>query len=301
MPLRVIRAGYGSPERPDAFPDPDALDARAGLPAAVELLEGRRVAVLTGAGMSTRSGIPDYRGPDARPRNPMTYQEFMGSVGNRRHYWARNQYGWRFVDAAEPNAAHTAIARMESAGVVQGVITQNIDRLHEKAGTVEVVDLHGTYAWVLCTACGSRFPREQVSRYLDELNPGSYDGMAAGTDIEYAPDADATVEETEGFRVWDCPVCQGVLKPDVVFLGENAPAEKVALSRRIVERADVLLVAGSSLTVNSGRRFVRQAARVGKPVVIVNHGTTGADALATVKVDAPVDEFLTDLGLLLGA
>lgn len=301
MPLRVLRAGYGSPSRQDQFPDPHALDARAGLPRAIELLDGRRIAVLTGAGVSTPSGIPDYRGPDATPRTPMTYQEFMGSVANRRHYWARNQYGWHFVAGAEPTAAHTAIARMEAAGHVDGVITQNIDRLHQKAGTVDVVDLHGTYAWVLCTACGSRFPREQVSRYLDELNPGFYDGMASAQDIEYAPDADATVEDTAGFRVWDCPVCQGVLKPDVVFFGENAPAEKVARSRRIVQRADVLLVAGSSLTVNSGRRFVRQAARSQTPVVIVNHGVTGGDALATVKVDAPVDRFLTELARNLGA
>lgn len=161
------------------------------------------------------------------------------------------------------------------------------------------MDLHGTYAWVVCTSCRSRFPREEVSRYLDELNPGFYDGMDSAADVEYAPDADATVEHTAGFRVWDCPVCQGVLKPDVVFFGENATALNVALARRMVTHADALLVAGSSLTVNSGRRYVRQAAREGKPVVIVNHGVTGADELATLKVDARVGEFLTDLASLL--
>lgn len=299
MPLRVIRAGYGAPADESLFPDPHALDARAGLQPAHELLVGRRIAVLTGAGVSTPSGIPDYRGPGAKPRTPMTYQEFMGSVANRRHYWARNQYGWHFVAQARPSAAHTALAGMEAAGVVDGIITQNIDRLHQKAGSLAVVDLHGTYAWVVCTSCGSRFPREQVSRYLDELNPGFYDGISSADDIEYAPDADATIEDTGGFRVWDCPVCQGVLKPDVVFFGENATALNVALARRMVGRADALLVAGSSLTVNSGRRFVRQAARDATPVVIVNHGVTGADDLAALKIDAPVGQFLTELAALL--
>lgn len=299
MPLRVIRAGYGAPVDQSQFPDPDALDAQAGLRPAHELLVGRRIAVLTGAGVSTASGIPDYRGPDAKPRNPMTYQEFMGSVENRRHYWARNQYGWQFVARAQPSAAHTALAALETRGVVEAVITQNIDRLHQKAGSLGVVDLHGTYAWVVCTSCDSRFPREQVSRYLDELNPGFYDGMDTGTEVEYAPDADATVEHTGGFRVWDCPVCQGVLKPDVVFFGENASVLNVALARRAVSRAGALLVAGSSLTVASGRRFVRQASDDGTPVVIVNHGVTRGDSLATLKVDAPVGEFLTDLAQLL--
>ncbi|WP_270256326.1 Sir2 family NAD-dependent protein deacetylase [Kocuria marina] len=296
MPLRVLRAGYGAPVDQSLFPDPHALNAQDGLPRVLEVLRGKRIAVLTGAGVSTPSGIPDYRGPGAKPRSPMTYQEFMGSVASRRHYWARNQYGWHFVARAQPSAAHEALARLEAAGPVDGVITQNIDRLHQKAGSVAVVDLHGTYAWVLCTSCSSRFPREQVSRYLDELNPGFYDGMASADDIEYAPDADATVEHTGGFRVWDCPVCQGVLKPDVVFFGENAPSHRVALARRMVARSEALLVAGSSLTVNSGRRFVRQAHREGIPVVIVNHGVTGGDSMATVKVDAPVGEFLADLG-----
>ncbi|MDO4918475.1 Sir2 family NAD-dependent protein deacetylase [Kocuria sp.] len=299
MPTRVIRAGYGAPVDPSHFPDPHALDARAGLSLVHELLVGRRTAVLTGAGVSTGSGIPDYRGPDAKPRNPMTYQEFMRSVDNRRHYWARNQYGWRFVAEARPSAAHEALARLETAGAVDGVVTQNIDLLHQKAGSLAVVDLHGTYAWVVCTACGSRFPREEVSRYLDELNPGFYDGLTHAAQVEYAPDADATVEETGGFRVWDCPVCQGVLKPDVVFFGESARPRNVALARRMVERAGALLVVGSSLTVNSGRRFVRQAARQDIPVVIVNHGVTAGDAFAALKVDAPVGEFLTSLEALL--
>lgn len=295
MPVRVIRAGYGAPVDEALFPDPQALDAAAGLPAAVAALRGRAMAVLTGAGVSTDSGIPDYRGPQAKPRTPMTYQEFMGSERMRRHYWARNQFGWRFVAQAEPSAAHIALAELEDRGIVRGVITQNIDRLHQKAGSVDVLDLHGTHRTVLCTECGSTVPRDVLSDRLDALNPGFYDDVATRHDIEYAPDADATIEHTEHFAVFDCPVCGGILKPDVVFFGENAPAEKVRYAKLTVDRAEALLVAGTSLTVNSGKRYVRRAARNGIPVVIVNHGVTGSDHLATVKVDAPAGDFLRAL------
>lgn len=295
MPLRVIRAGYGTPADAALFPDPHALDAARGLPAAAEALRSLRFAVLTGAGVSTDSGIPDYRGPNARPRTPMTYQQFMGAERMRRHYWARNQFGWHFVARAQPAATHRAVARLEAAGLTAGIITQNIDRLHQKAGAIDVVDLHGTHTWVVCTACGSRIPRAVLSQRLDELNPGFYDDVATRHDIEYAPDADATIEHTAAFRILDCPVCTGVLKPDVVFFGENAPPARVGRARFMVDHAQALLVVGTSLTVNSGRRFVRQAARLGLPVVIVNHGVTRADHLATVKVDAPAGRFLTDL------
>lgn len=295
MPLRVIRAGYGSEVNAAEFPDPHALDAAAGLSRLVELLTGRRVAVLTGAGVSTESGIPDYRGPQSAPRTPMTFQEFMGSSRMRQHYWARNQVGWHFVRDAAPSASHIALARLEAAGVVQGIITQNIDRLHQKAGSIDVVDLHGTYTSVLCMSCGTRVPRDVLSERLEALNPGFYEAAVTQEDIDYAPDADAAIENTETFRYWDCPVCGGILKPDVVFFGENAPAERVARCRLMVQRAQALLVVGTSLTVNSGRRFVRQAAKQSIPVVIVNHGVTGADHLATVKVDAQAGRLLTDL------
>lgn len=296
MPVRVIRAGYGAPNDQALFPDPHALDAAAGLPAAASALKGRQLAVLTGAGVSTDSGIPDYRGPEAKPRTPMTYQEFMGSERMRRHYWARNQFGWHFVANAEPSGAHIALAELERRGIVRGIITQNIDRLHQKAGSIDVLDLHGTHQRVICTRCGTRIPRHIVSDRLDALNPGFYDDVATRHDIEYAPDADATIEHTEHFEIYDCPVCQeGILKPDVVFFGENAPAERVRYAKLLVDRAQALLVAGTSLTVNSGKRYVRRAVTNGMPVVIVNHGVTGSDHLATVKVDAFVGDFLQSL------
>lgn len=295
MPVRVIRAGYGAPEDAALFPDPQALDAAAGLAAATAVLRGKAMAVLTGAGVSTDSGIPDYRGPEAKPRTPMTYQQFMGSERMRRHYWARNQFGWRFVAHAQPSAAHYALAELEHRGLVRGLITQNIDTLHQKAGSVDVLDLHGTHRTVLCTACGSTMPREVLSERLDALNPGFYDDVATRHDIEYAPDADATIEHTEHFVIMDCPVCGGVLKPDVVFFGENAPVARVRFAKLTVDRAEALLVVGTSLTVNSGKRYVRRAAGNGIPIVIVNHGVTGSDHLATVKVDAPTGEFLRSL------
>lgn len=296
MPVRVIRAGYGAPNDQALFPDPHALDAAAGLPAAASALKGRQLVVLTGAGVSTDSGIPDYRGPEAKPRTPMTYQEFMGSERMRRHYWARNQFGWHFVANAEPSGAHIALAELERRGIVRGIITQNIDRLHQKAGSIDVLDLHGTHQRVICTRCGTRIPRHIVSDRLDALNPGFYDDVATRHDIEYAPDADATIEHTEHFEIFDCPVCQeGILKPDVVFFGENAPAERVRYAKLLVDRAQALLVAGTSLTVNSGKRYVRRAVTNGMPVVIVNHGVTGSDHLATVKVDAFVGDFLQSL------
>ena len=293
--MHTVRAGYGAPAAPDQFPDPDAADLPAGLARAAALLDGRRTAVLTGAGISTDSGIPDYRGPGSAPRTPMTYQEFMGGAAMRSHYWARNQYGWRHLASARPNGGHAALARLEESGAVTGVVTQNIDRLHQAAGSLNVVDLHGRYTLVGCTSCGSRIPRAVLSDLLHELNPGFYDSISSPEDIEFAPDADALVPRTAGFRVPDCPVCGGILKPDVVFFGENAPRHRVLRALRMVDSADALLVVGSSLTVNSGRRFVRHAVRAGVPVLIVNHGRTRGDAAARLKVDARATEFLVGL------
>lgn len=293
--MPIVRAGYGAPAAPDQFPDPDAADLASGLAEAAELLRGRRAAVLTGAGVSTDSGIPDYRGPGSAPRTPMTFQEFMGSPAMRSHYWARNQYGWRHLERARPNAGHLALAHLEEAGAVSGVITQNIDRLHQAAGSLNVVDLHGRYTRVQCMQCGSRIPRGVLSDLLDELNPGFYDAVSAVEDIEFAPDADAVISRTAGFRVPDCPVCGGVLKPDVVFFGENAPRHRVLRALGMVHTADALLVVGSSLTVNSGRRFVRHAVRGGVPVVIVNHGRTRSDGAARLKIDASATDFLVGL------
>lgn len=293
--MPTVRAGYGVPVSPDQFPDPDAADLGTGLDGAVALLAARRTAVLTGAGISTDSGIPDYRGPGAAPRTPMTFQEFMGSAAMRSHYWARNQYGWRHLERARPNPGHGVLARLEQAGTVTGVVTQNIDRLHQAAGSLNVVDLHGRYTRVLCMRCGTRIPRAVLSDLLDGLNPGFYDAIASSEEIEFAPDADAVVPRTAGFRVPDCPVCGGILKPDVVFFGENAPRHRVLRALRMVDTADALLVVGSSLTVNSGRRFVRHAVRSGVPVLIVNHGRTRGDAAARLKIDARATDFLVGL------
>jgi NAD-dependent SIR2 family protein deacetylase len=259
-------------------------------PELVSVLAGQRIAVLTGAGVSTDSGIPDYRGPDSPPSNPMTIRQFTSDPVFRQRYWARNHVGWRHMDATLPNAGHRALANLEAAGAVSGVITQNVDLLHTKAGSQTVVNLHGTYAQVACLGCGHTLTRADLAEQLEALNPG-FGERAVGA-IAVAPDADAVVEETASFRYVDCPQCGGMLKPDIVYFGENVPKERVAEAYSLVDAADVLLVAGSSLTVFSGLRFVRHAAASGKPVAIVNRGPTRGDGLATVKVDSGCSELL---------
>jgi NAD-dependent SIR2 family protein deacetylase len=266
---------------------------------AVDVLAGRRLAVLTGAGLSTDSGIPDYRGPDSPPRTPMTYQQFVGDPAFRRHYWARNHVGWAHLHRARPNAGHRALASLEAAGVVLGVITQNVDLLHEEAGSRRVIDLHGRYDRVICLSCGTVIARSALARRLEALNPGFADSVGSVADIEIAPDADAVIEATAHFIVADCDRCGGLLKPAIVYFGENVPKERVARAYALVDSADALLVAGSSLTVMSGLRFVRHAAKAGTPVVIVNRGTTRGDALATLKVDAGTSETLSELAAAL--
>lgn len=292
--MSIVRSGYGPRDVPDLFPDPHAWSLHEGLSRALETLRDRRLLVITGAGVSTGSGIPDYRGPGAAPRQPMTYQEFMGSAERRSHYWSRNQIGWQHLATAEPNAAHEAIARLEAAGAVRGIITQNIDRLHERAGAMEVVDLHGRYDRVRCLDCSSLIPRGVWSDLLDRLNPRTAAASPDPEHIDFAPDADAEIAYAGGrYRVPDCPVCGGVVKPDVVFFGESAAPTDVERAWFLTAAAEAVLVLGSSLTVHSARRFVRRAVRDGKPVVIVNHGQTRSDREAAVKIDARVDEFLT--------
>ncbi len=259
------------------------------------LLDGRRLCVLTGAGISTDSGIPDYRSPGAPPRNPMTYQQFVGDPEFRRRYWARNHVGWRHMDSARPNAGHRALAALERRGVVLGVLTQNVDLLHTKAGSRRVIDLHGCYAQVRCLACNHRLSRFTLAEQLAAANPGFLDRVRGTTGLEVAPDADAVVDDTDSFRPVDCERCGGILKPDIVYFGESVPRERVERAFALVDEADALLVVGSSLTVMSGLRFVRHAAKLGKPVGIVNRGTPRGDALATVKVDAGCSEVLTAL------
>lgn len=272
----------------DSSPDGTAVRRAAGL------LAGRGVVVVTGAGLSTDSGIPDYRGPQSPPRTPMTYQQFVGDAAFRQRYWARNHLGWRRMDAARPNAGHRALARLERAGIVAGVITQNVDLLHTKAGTRRVIDLHGTYAGVCCLRCGARISRLGLADRLEAANPGFAEDVSA-TGIEVAPDADAVVADTGRFRMLDCAACGGMLKPDIVYFGENVPAARAAAALALVDSARALLVAGSSLTVLSGLRFVRRAANNGVPVVIVNRGSTRGDDLATLRIEAGCSETLCAL------
>lgn len=262
-------------------------------PELVSLLADRRIAVLTGAGMSTDSGIPDYRGPDSPPSNPMTIRQFTSDPVFRQRYWARNHVGWRHMDDTAPNAGHRALATLERARVVTGVITQNVDLLHTKAGSTNVINLHGTYAQVTCLSCDYTVSRSALAEQLEALNPGFIERAEAVGGLAVAPDADAVVAETDSFRYVDCPLCGGMLKPDIVYFGESVPKIRVDQAYSLVSGSEVLLVAGSSLTVFSGYRFVRHAAAAGIPVAIVNRGRTRGDDLATVKVDSGCSEILT--------
>ncbi|HEX4977950.1 MAG TPA: NAD-dependent protein deacetylase [Nocardioides sp.] len=260
---------------------------------ALPLLHGRPVLVLSGAGVSTDSGIPDYRGPGAPARRPMTYQEFVGSEAARRRYWARSHLGWSRMGAARPNQGHHALARLEAAGRVGLLVTQNVDGLHEAAGSRRVCALHGRIADVVCLGCRTRSRRSTLAHRLAALNPGWADRHAGAAD---RPDGDVDLDDTDDFVVPGCDRCGGVLKPDVIFFGENVPRRRVercyAAVERLAEAEGTMLVVGSSLTVMSGFRFVRHAARLGTPVVIVNRGSTRADDLATVKLEQGTSEFL---------
>ena len=250
-----------------------------------DVLAGRRWLVLTGAGVSTDSGIPDYRGPGSVVRAPMTYQEFVGAEANQRRYWARAHVGWSRMSSAQPNAAHRWLAEHQDA--LAGLITQNVDTLHERAGHRNVVDLHGRIDRVRCLDCGSVTHRTAVHQRLDILNPGW-----SGREAVVLPDGDVALEDTEGFVLAECERCAGRLKPDVVFFGESVPRHIVEHCFSLVEDAEALLVLGSSLQVMSGLRFVRRAAKRAIPIVIVNRGATRGDDLATVKIDDGVAETL---------
>lgn len=270
-------------------------------PELVALLDGRRVAVLTGAGMSTDSGIPDYRGPDSPPSNPMTIRQFTSDPAFRQRYWARNHVGWRHMNETLPNAGHRALATLERAGVVTGVITQNVDLLHTKAGSRTVVNLHGTYAQVTCLDCGHTTSRAAFAELLEAANPGFVERAEAVGGIAVAPDADAVIGDTTSFSIVDCPSCGGMLKPDIVYFGETVPKERVEQAYSLVDEADAVLVAGSSLTVFSGYRFVRHAAASGIPIAIINRGRTRGDDLAAVKIDSGCSEMLALLAAELPA
>jgi NAD-dependent SIR2 family protein deacetylase len=263
---------------------------------ALGVLAGRPLLVLTGAGMSTDSGIPDYRGPGSPNRTPMTYQEFVAGPDAQRRYWARSHLGWSRMGRAVPNAGHRAVAALEASGRTTLTITQNVDGLHESAGSSNLCALHGRVADVICLGCRATSSRTALAARLDALNPG---WSAAHAEVASRPDGDVDLEETAGFVVPGCDGCGGVLKPDVVFFGENVPKPRVERCYAAVDAlpgcGGALLVLGSSLTVMSGFRFVRHAAKLGVPVVIVNRGTTRGDELATVKLHAGTTEFASAL------
>lgn len=258
-------------------------------------LLGGRLVVLTGAGLSTDSGIPDYRGPGAPVRAPMTYQEFVSGLEAQRRYWARAHVGWSRMSQAEPNAGHRSVAALESQGRVELLVTQNVDGLHERAGSRALVALHGRISEVVCLDCRRGHDRTAVQESMSALNPGYVQRHAAAV---VRPDGDADLQDPAEFGEFTLPTCEscgGRLKPDVVFFGENVPKDRVERCYAALDRSDALLVAGSSLTVMSGFRFVRYAAKAGLPVVIVNRGPTRGDELATVKLEQGCSEFLTGL------
>ncbi|GAA3386643.1 NAD-dependent protein deacetylase [Cryptosporangium minutisporangium] len=271
--------------------------AEAALGELTSLVRSGDVVVLSGAGISTESGIPDYRGPSGafqRNHTPMTYQAFTRDQIARRRYWARSFLGWRMISAAAPNDGHRAVAQLESCGLVERVITQNVDGLHQAGGARDVVELHGSLDRVVCLDCGELSDRIELDDRLRAANPG-FGTPVDPTTVNPDGDVDLPEEQLDGFAVVDCINCGGVLKPDVVFFGESVPKDRVADCQATVDRAGLLLVLGSSLTVYSGRRFVVQAAKAGTPVAIVNQGPTRGDDHACVRVDAPLGPTLAAL------
>jgi NAD-dependent SIR2 family protein deacetylase len=258
------------------------------------LARAGRVAVVTGAGVSTASGIPDYRDRNGEWKHarPVQYAEFVAKPEVRQRYWARSFSGWERIAGAQPNRAHTALAVLESSGKVDTLITQNVDGLHHRAGSRRVIDLHGRLQSVRCMSCGELTCREAWQEQLAAANPD----WRPETDY-FAPDGDAKLrdEDVSRFVVPDCASCGGIVKPDVVFFGENVPVDRVASAFEATDRADALLVVGSSLMVYSGYRFARRAADTGKPIAIVNRGRTRADDLAALRIDADCGDVLDDV------
>lgn len=250
-----------------------------------------RLVVLTGAGVSVASGIPAYRDADGRWRNlpPIQHRDFLTSAPARQRYWSRSLRGWPGVRDARPNPAHLALARLERGGHIELLVTQNVDRLHQRAGSARVVDLHGRLDRVRCQRCGAVLGRERVQRELERLNPGI--ATAGGA---RRPDGDVDLDDAsvEDFRVPDCPACAGILMPDVVFFGGTVPRERVAAVEAALEGSDALLVAGSSLQVYSGFRFCRLARNLGRPIALLGPGHTRADELASVRCTTPSEAAL---------
>lgn len=253
--------------------------------------------VLTGAGVSTDSGVPDYRGRNAPRGSPMQFADFVASAEHRRRYWARGYQGWAAMDVARPNRGHQALAAWEDGDWpcrLTGLITQNVDGLHAAAGSERLVELHGSIHDVVCLDCGALSGRQQMQDRMAAANPTVRVTPWRGHP-ELRPDGDAMVEDWDDFVVPACLTCGGVLKPDVVFFGETVPRRRVDQARDWVDSTEAVLVAGSSLSVMSGLRFVRQAAARGAAIIIINHGATRGDELATVRLDGPVSDLLEAL------
>ena len=284
------------------LPPPTTVDPER-YAALLTLVSAGEVVILTGAGMSTASGIPDYRGPDGQRRvQPMQHGEFVSSAAGRQRYWARAYVGWERFSAARPNAAHRAVAQLQSLGLVRGIITQNVDGLHQEAGATDVLELHGNLARVTCLDCGEPTDREQVHAWLDAANPGFR--QRAGADGEVQPDGDVVLPEAlvATFRPPRCLVCGGDrLKPDVVFFGGSVPKPLVEQAFELVDGARSLLVLGSSLRVMSGYRFVRRADRLGIPVAVVTRGETRGDGEAGLRLDSLLSDVLPALARDLAA
>ncbi|WP_313705559.1 NAD-dependent protein deacetylase [Massilia sp.] len=264
------------------------------------LVRHPKTLVLTGAGLSTASGIPDYRDRDGvrRGRPPIQGPEFRRSELVRRRYWARSMIGWPVLARAAPNAGHEALAALEGAGRLGSLLTQNVDGLHQRAGSRAVLELHGNIHSVLCIDCGARMPRALVQQQLVDANPGLSGAMATPL-----PDGDAQLEPDalDDFRLPWCPHCNGTLMPDVVFFGDNVPPPRTACALAQMDAADALLVVGSSLMVYSGFRFCRLAAEGAKPIAAVNLGRTRADHLFKLKLEASAEALLPHVARLLGA
>lgn len=276
-----------------ALPPPAPVDERV-YHQLRDLVAAGGVAVLTGAGMSTASGIPDYRGPDGSRRvQPMQYAEFLGSAESRRRYWARSYVGWARFRAAGPNDAHRAVAALQHGGQVEGLITQNVDGLHQAAGSPEVIELHGNLNTIVCLTCEERFERAEVHRWIAQANPG----FSADSD-EIRPDGDIVLaaQDFADFRLVRCVTCgSDLLKPDVVFFGGSVAKELVEQSYAAVESCDALLVLGSSLQVMSGLRFVKRAHALGIPVAVVTRWPTRGDEWASLRIDGLLQDVLPRL------
>lgn len=253
--------------------------------------------VLTGAGISTAAGLNDYRNKQGqwKRQQPLTGQVFVSDEGARKRYWARSSVGWPSFSLAQPAASHFALREMQMCGTVQFLVTQNVDRLHQKAGHEDVVELHGALETVSCIACGKVLGRDEFQVQLLDTNT-----WLKSLSADYAPDGDADLEldNLEQMRIPDCPRCNNILKPDVVFFGESVPRPKVQNIMRRLDAADALLVAGSSLMVYSGYRFCKEAHQAGKPIIIINDGVTRADDIATIKVGGDCGKRLTTLARL---